>query len=188
MTKNLLIISLCLLPLNATAESEYIEQVEDRIYTVEATAQEILKRSEFCIVQTIKSDEVKTIGTSTGYTGLFGGGQRQEVIVSIPALPLIKFKDESTIYINNRIGYRSDLVNHTVQTEIALAVKDNKFKISNTNIQYLQNSSGYGTPPIFQKLPSKRFASSLPEDTVQVINDTTESLANCLMKPKKNDW
>lgn len=172
------------------AKDEYIDQVPDRFYETQQSQQALLKRAELCIVQTIKCDEVRTTGSSTGFTGLFGGGQRQEAIVAIPALPLVKFKDveSGVIYINNRIDYKADFLMHNVQTEMTLAMKDNKFKIGNKEIKYLQKDAGYGTPPEYKPLPAKRFGSSLPDDTVKAINQVTEKLAACLTTIPNDKW
>ncbi len=172
-------------------DNKYIEKTEDSIHTIESNKQSIIQQAKICIIKHVKNDSVVLIGTSSGVSGLFGVGKRQESTTVIPQGEVVKFidKESGIIFANSRINIKADMIQYSVQSTINLYAKDNKFKIAHTEIMYLQKDVGYGSPDEYKKLPKKgHWGSSLVETAVNGLNSLTKEIVSCIKSPVSTDW
>lgn len=172
-------------------ESKYIEQTEEIVFDIQLDKQAIMKRAEACIIKNIKNDSVVLVGTSSGTSGLFGIGKRDESATVVPQGEVIKYKDAESgvIYANNRIEVKANLINYSVQTSVNFFVKDNKFKIGHKEIVYLQKDVGYGTPDSYKKLPKKgAWGSSLTPKALSALTEVTQNIASCVQSSSDENW
>lgn len=191
--KNIIVLISSLMIINTSFadESEFIEETKDVVVEVQLDKQAIMKRAEACIIQNVKNDSVMLVGTSSGTSGLFGIGKRNESTNTIPQGDVIKYKDvdSGTIYANNRIDLKADFVEFSIQTYINFLAKDNKFKIWHNNIVYLQKDVGYGTPDSYKKLPRKaHWGSSLQADAISAISAVTQKIVTCVQSTPNDNW
>lgn len=172
-------------------ENKFIEQTEDRIVDVELDKHAIIKRAEICIIQNVRNDAVMLVGTSSGLSGLFGGGKREEATAFIPQGEVIKLKDEDSgmILANSRLNVKANYIDYSIQSSINFFAKNNKFKITHKDISYLQKSVGYGTPDEYKKLPRKGpWGSSLTPNALSELKALTDNIASCIQTPIDERW
>lgn len=188
------VLSTLLLSLSTStiASQAYIENTVEKIYETKYTKQEFFQKAETCLLKTVRNDPVMLVGTSTGYEGIFGVGNRKEAVVSIPAGDVIRHKDTvaEIILANNRIDVKASLVTYSVQTTLELAAKDGKFRLAHNDILHLQKNVGYGTPDSYKKLPAKdKWGSSLSKNVIAALDEITERVAACIqVESNDSNW
>jgi len=184
------VVTLLIIP-SVTFGAEYLEEVESEVYQTNGTEQEISTKAKTCIAQIVRNDEVRISDSTSGtgpFAGLTGGGgsghsggvQGGQVLVDANI-------EGGVITANNRVDYTSKLLAHNVKSTMTFLVKEGRFKIRHTNIEYLQKSTGSMHNTGYSRV-GKWWGSGW-KDAEEALQGISAKVAACVKTgPKKEDW
>lgn len=165
---------LLLLP-SAVFGAEYFEQSESEVYQTTGTVKDISLKAKSCIAQIVKSGAVR-IGDSASAENLEGSQLFLDVNV-----------DSGTITANSNVDYSKMLIPHNVKSTLTFLVKEDRFKIRHSNIEYVQKETGSIRNSGYSRV-GKWWGSGW-KDAEKALAGVSDKVAKCVQgETKKEDW
>lgn len=183
-------VTLLIVP-SVTFGAEYLEEVESEVYQTNGSVQEISTRAKTCLAQIVRNEEIRISDSTSGtgplpdLTGASGGGhsggvQGGQVLVDANI-------EGGVITANNRVDYTSKLLGHNVKSTMSVLVKEGRFKIRHTNIEFLQKSTGSMHNDAYTRV-GKWWGSGW-KDAEEALQGISAKVAACVQTgPKKENW
>lgn len=171
--------------------ADMFEKIESEVYQAEGTKQELIKRGKSCFLLHVVNEDVFITDSSQGATffSAVAGGEVKGESHSIGGGDLFVDIDEEEgrIIANNTVDFKSMWLNYNTKTRMTFLAKDGRFKISHTDIKFVQKDTGFSKNTGY-KAPKKR---GFPKEKVflKVLGEVTDKVASCVQSAQeKEDW